>query len=162
MAARRRDGRMSKSWLGMAVVTANRVITATQSAVSSGIALPEGAEDSTILRVRGEILVVGVPNAATDVDTIGLGLIVVQTNAFTVGGTSLPGPIDQAGADWMWHRYVHLDAVTLTAGDPQAITVNERIIVDSKAMRRFPQGTTVAFVGEATTGDFASVEVRAV
>ena len=37
---------------------------------------------------------------------VGLGLIVVQSDAFTTGGaTAMPSPTDDVDAPWLWHQF---------------------------------------------------------
>ena len=149
----------TRSWVG-AIANAVNTITTTQSLISS-IGPAEGTPRETLLRSRGNMLVVATPDAATDVTIAAFGLIVVHSNAASVGGTSLPGPVADSGADWLWHWMVPLDAVTLTAGDANARTVVERVVIDSKAMRRIPSDHVVALIGETSGGAFASVTVVA-
>ena len=148
--------RMRKHWTSTEFDAVT--IGVTQTLLGS-VALVEDHPAFTLLRSRGEILVVAIADAATDTDVVGLGLIVVHSNAAAVGGTSIPGPLQDTGADWLWHQVVPLDAVSLTAADPNARAVVVRVPVDSKAMRRLPPDHSVILVGEETVGDFASVKV---
>ena len=149
----------TKSWLG--VTTPSGVtLTGTQGAIVS-IGIAESAIRETLLRTRGNILIQGTPDAAGDVEVVGLGLIVVHSNAVTAGGLALPGPIEDDGADWLWHQYVPLDAITLTSADPNARSVVVRVEVDAKAMRRVPSDHEVVLMGELSTTSFASVTALA-
>ena len=156
--ARGRSTQLRKSWSNMTPATAV-AIGATQAVIGSVSIAESSLVAPTLLRSRGNLLVNAVPDAATDSDTIGLGLIVVHTNALAAGGASLPGPIADQGADWLWHMYVPLDAAGATA----EAAVNNwnlmRIEVDSKAMRRVPEDHAVVCMGEVDAGLFASVSV---
>ena len=136
---RSRATRLSKVWSNI-VPFAPTGLSGVQAILGS-FALIEGAlQDATVLRCRGNLFVTAVPDAATDSDTVGLGICVVTEAAAAVGGTSVPGPINDQGYDgWLWHQYVPLDALLLTAVDPQAITTNVRVEIDAKGMRKLPQ-----------------------
>ena len=162
--ARRYTGnrpRLRKSWTASTIIASARVaITASQIEVA-GIVLPEGQlGEPTLLRTRGNFLITAIPNATSDSDVVGLGLVLVATTTADVGGLSLPGPIVDSGADfWIWHEFVPLDSVTLTTGDPQAITVNKRIVLDAKAMRRWPSDKSLLLIAEAAAGSMSSIAI---
>ena len=155
-----RGSRLRKVWSSFGL-SDNVAITTTQIILGSVDIPIGGALEATVLRIRGEYLVMGVPNAANDSDVIGLGIIVVRNEAFDAGGVSVPGPISQIGSDsWMWHSITPIDAMGLTAESAVSLTSNRRVIVDSKAMRKVPEGSTVILVGQASTGDFSTVTVH--
>ena len=108
----------------------------------------------TILRVRGALMVVGIPNAAFDDDVAGFGLIVVTDQALAAGGASIPGPIADPTASWMWHQYVPLTSVAATAASDVGLGLWARIEIDSKAMRKVDRNQTMVLVGELDTGEF--------
>jgi len=114
-------------------------------------------EDVTVVRVRGNVFIQATPNAIADDDVIGLGLIVVTDQAFAAGGASVPGPIANMDAEWMWHQFVPLKAAgTALAGND--IGTNVRVEVDTKAQRILKVNQTLAFVLELDTGEFTSVQ----
>ena len=115
--------------------------------------------DETLLRSRGEVILDGVPNAANDEETVGLGLIVVQEAAGTQGGVSVPGPINDIDADWLWHRFVPMSSSTLSAGASDAILAQRIIELDSKAMRKVARDQVIVMVGELSTGTFATMRL---
>jgi len=158
-----RGSRLRKSWSAIGVIN-DVTISATQLVLGS-VTLVEGAgQDATVLRCRGNLLITATPDAATDSDVIAFGIGVVTVNALTVGGTSVPGPLESMGWDgWLWHQFVPMDAfgasgvATNMAG--KAIATSHRVEIDAKAMRRLPQDNAVILVAELSIGDFASVEV---
>ncbi len=153
--------RLKKSWTSSQIISsAPVIISGTQIEVCSVI-LGEGIlGEPTLLRTRGEFLITGTPNAASDSDVFALGLTLVPETTRAVGGASLPGPIVDASADfWIWHNYVPVDALTLTAGDPQSITTNARITLDAKAMRRWPSDSSLVLIAEADAGSFSTVAI---
>jgi len=118
----------------------------------------EAGSPSTILRIRGQFVVKGTPDAVTDDDVVGLGLIVISEAAAVAGGASVPGPINDEGSPWIWHQYVPLVAgqAALLGQDIGSIV---RVEIDSKAMRKLGINERLALVGELTTGSYAAVSV---
>ncbi len=153
-----RGARLRKIWCR---VVANGVnATAVQAAYLSCAVAESGLADATVLRSRGEFLITAVPDAANDEAVLGIGIIIVNQTALDIGGTALPGPIADANSDaWLYHSFVPLDGTTLTAADPQAIGVNVRVPVDSKAMRRVAADQAVVFMIELNQATFASVTI---
>ncbi len=152
---RGRAPRLRKSWSNM--LPADRVAVTTVQGVIGSVSVPEGAIASpTLLRSRGNLLVWAEPDAASDSDVFAFGLIVVHTNALAVGTTSLPGPIADTGADWLWYQFVPLDAGAATGVTGDSLLLSSWIDLDSKAMRRVPEDHAVVLMGEALTGDFSA------
>jgi len=149
--------RMAKVWVGATAL--NQSISTTQASMAS-IGVAEGLVRETLLRSRGNILVQATPDAAGDAANVAFGLIVVHSNALTIGTTALPGPIADVGADWLWHTFVPMDAISLTAADPNARGVVHRVEIDSKAMRRVSSDHTVVLMSEADSGSFASITAQ--
>ena len=155
--ARGRATRMAKTWQG-SFMTAPQDVGPTQVNL-----LQSTASDlnQTLLRTRGNILVAAIPNAASDVAMLALGLIVVSDSAANAGGVSLPGPILDQEADWLWHQYVPLDALSLSAADPNARVTVHRIEIDAKAMRKIAGDRVVVLMGETSASGFVTVDVFA-
>ena len=154
MARGRRSGRRGAvEWGGGPFSEA--AIGTTQSILASFT----DVDPSTILRVRGQYLIKGTPDAATDDDVIALGLGIVSDAAAGVGGASVPGPINAPEFPWMWHNYVALSAGSagLLGDDIGSIYRGE---IDTKAMRKLTPGETLVLVAELTTGTYASVTVN--
>jgi len=147
--ARARGNRMAKAWQG-SFNTAAIGITTTQVNVLQSV--ESAGLNQTLLRSRGEILVQATPNAAADVGVIGLGLIVVHANAATAGGVSLPGPLTDVDADWLWHQFVPVDAIVLTTADANARSIVSRIEIDAKAMRRVAGDNVVVLIAQISAG----------
>ncbi len=153
--------RLKKTWFASAVIDAVS-ITTTQGELAA-IQFVEGSTEVTLLRQRGSILITATPDAIVDSDTIGLGLVLVPETTRAVGGASLPGPIVDAGADfWIWHTYVPLDAygVNTEAPSQEGGASWERVVLDGKAMRRWPADMSLVLVAEASSGDFADVSAN--
>ena len=100
----------------------------------------------TIIRLRGELLVTALMNAATDSMRIAMGMILVSDEAFAAGVASIPSPISDIDDDWMYHQFMLVQSGVLS-GDGQGTEF--RFEVDNKAMRKFPGGKTLVAVMEA-------------
>jgi len=148
---RGRDSRRVYDWAGFTFGLTT--IVTTQAIYGSGLL---DVEPVTLMRLRGEILVKGTPNAVADDAVIAFGFIVVSDNAFAAGGVSLPGPISDLDAPWVWHGFAPLSAGQ-TALDGSDIGSVVRMTIDSKAMRKLGINETLALVGQTTTNDYAAV-----
>ncbi len=132
------------------------VLSATQVILGVGTA---ETDPVTIVRNRGEIFVKGTPDAVADDTVVGLGIIVVSRQAESVGGTSVPGPIADPQASWIWHQYVPLSAGTAgITGDDLGSMV--RVSVDSKAQRKMNVNESLAFIAELSTAQYSAVSVN--
>jgi len=153
MARGRAGPRGTKAWDGF---TFNETALALTQVV---LGFTAAGEPVTFLRNRGNILVKGTPDAATDDDIVGFGIITVSDNARAVGGSSVPGPIADPDAPWIWHQYVPLQAGSAgLLGDDIGSIV--RVDIDSKAMRRMTPNENLILVGELSTGLFSTVTVN--
>jgi len=156
-----RGSRLRKHWQQLQTDSIDAfALTATQAVIASSTL--SGSQETTVLRSRGQLLITATPDAAADSDVVGLGLIVVTASAVTVGSTALPHPLDDASSDfWLWHQYVPLDSMgaTTEATARTGGTAWARVEIDSKAMRKAPQGSAIALVGVLDTQEFAAVEV---
>jgi len=89
----------------------------------------------TIVRIRGSVqafLTVGGTNSGFHA-AIGMGI--VSADAFAVGVTAVPNPIDDADWNgWMYHRYFDLHGATTFNPADQSNSLTFE--VDSKAMRK--------------------------
>ncbi len=155
MANGRRTGRRTdKAWLGFRI--AETTIGTTQGDMGN---LPLGSA-GTLMRTRGELLIVGRSNAITDDDVVGVGLILLGTDAVAVGGASIASPLDDLDAPWIWHQFVPL--ISGTAGtDPNSIGDNFRVSIDSKSMRKFKPNQSLTLIAELATGNYATVALAA-
>ncbi len=151
-----RSQRMRKQWSGSQFGE----VTLSTTNTSLGLAvISEPAEEATILRLIGEALVVGTPDGTGDDTVVGLGIAVVNENALTVGTTALPGPISDPEHDWLWHAYIPLASSVSTAGSDVAITLNKRVPIQSRAMRKVRPDESLVMMGQLSLGDFATVLV---
>jgi len=109
----------------------------TTSAVVSTTGLQLIAEDLTITRTRGELLLyLGSGDAIGSGFEWAFGMAVVSENAFGIGITAVPQPFDDIGWDgWFVYERGTLEAAGASvAGDE--ISTQSRVVIDSKAMRK--------------------------
>ena len=110
---------------------------------------PSALGRATIVRCRGSWSGVMTPGAAQDSMVLALGLIVANSDAVTAGSASLPGPIDEPDAPWLWVGYEPLLSGAASAQDGSAINQAFRREIDTKAMRRTKTDDVLLFVGQA-------------
>ena len=134
----------------------NSVTETMQTALGAGAALGGVAigitatSRVTLTRIRGSAVIHLDAGAALDAMVVGLGLIVVKTEAFAIGGAaSMPGPLTDVEQSWVWHHLFTLGPAVSATDDGGDISRNSRIMIDSKAQRKMQVGDTLAFVWEA-------------
>jgi len=96
----------------------------------------------TLIRVRGTwtVEVDVIPTLATNFFKYALGLCIVTEQAFAVGATALPGPLSENDWDgWLWHHQGIAGAVPQALSNIGAGRISA-VPVDTKAMRKQPQG----------------------
>ncbi len=101
----------------------------------------------TIARLRGNAFVRMVPDAASSSMILGLGLIVVDKEAFTAGIASVPSPVTDPEASWLWHQLYPLGPAVGTEVVNELGTVWQTPI-DSKAQRKVRVDEVLAIVAE--------------
>ena len=132
---------------GRAPADAGSTALAASTAVIDSTAVPAG-DGETIVRVRGQIIVSSDQLAASESWAGAVGMCIVTDQAVAVGVGSVPTPYtDQDSQLWFMHQYYggRFNFVTAAGFDCQGHTV---FPFDSKAMRKFPLGTTLAVVVE--------------
>ena len=102
------------------------------------------AIEETVLRTRGVISINSDQSAAVERQQGAFGMIVVSEQAFTAGVASLPSPVSQGGNDeWFVHQsFAQQSAKSLGTGPVPSIWI------DSKAMRKVPEGYRIALIIE--------------
>ena len=121
-------------------------------------------EGLTIVRTRGELLLeLRAATAAGDGFNGAFGIGLAHTPAFDAGIGSLPTPLDEDdGEMWLYHRYFAVVAPVAFAATGFAPTLGAalRIEVDSKAMRKFPDETTLFAAIQVVEVGTASLSVH--
>ncbi len=105
-------------------------------------------ESITLIRSRGSAIVHFDPTAAGDVVEFGLGLGIFTTDAFVLGVTGQPGPVTDAGWDWVYYKTLMLGPSFTATEDSAGLIQNWQIEVDSKAMRKMKANQTLGWVAE--------------
>ena len=148
--ARRTEGRRRDVlWLDTllaideAVLAAEKRVGDTQTTVA-----PSALGRATVARIRGSYVMGFTPTAAADSMRVGLGIIVATADAVTAGVASLPGPITDPDASWLWVVYEELRSGAATAQDLQSVTQAVRGVIDTKAMRRTGTNDNLIFIAE--------------
>ena len=98
----------------------------------------------TLVRSRGAGQYRFRPAAANDVHVVGVGLIVVNSDAFAIGATAIPSPTDDIDAEWIYHR-IFAPAVAFEAYASGLNEFTEYFEFDSKAMRKLHPGDTLVW-----------------
>ena len=106
-------------------------------------------DGNTVVRLRGEFTAfLRSATAANDGYTGAFGIGITTLDAFTIGATAIPGPLDELDWDgWLYHRFFTLTAsgpivaaaVSISTDLAQPVASGLRIDVDSKAMRKLPE-----------------------
>ena len=86
-----------------------------------------------------------VAGAASDSMIVGIGLIIVSADAFTVGGASVPSPIDDTAANWMWRHYFAFTPA-VAAESATELGLYQEVVIDSKAQRKIGLNEVIGFV----------------
>jgi len=105
-------------------------------------------ERLTVVRLRGHGFIHLDAAAALDSMVVGVGLIIEATEAFTAGVGSVPTPLTDMDADWIWHDVFALGPAVAAADDGGDLSRNVQFSIDNKAMRKFRTGEELGFVIE--------------
>jgi len=151
----------SKAWFGFfgssVLVTAGSI-----SVTDIGGAIPSHFRlDATIIRMRGELLIMQDDAPVTETPIIwAAGIIVANEDAVSVGATALPDPgVDDA--DWMWHRAGYL-GTRVTAAAVETEAVPRYIEIDNKSMRKMNESfktLALVFSNSATSGESTRIGI---
>ncbi len=143
MAHQRRTSRPDYSWSNFGDVMEDQDLSSTSGIL--GTTAQTVLTSQTLIRTRGRV---GVTLNATAVDErtmLLMGLVIMNGDAFTVGGTApeiFTGVDDEAS--WIWQGSIYLDS-----GNEAAVNTNQlwgTVEVDNKAMRKLKPGQVIAFV----------------
>ena len=155
--ARSRSLRRKTSWALGPGGTSVLVITASQSSILGAGSQPL-VDGLTMVRLRGELLLrLSLASAVTGGFTGAFGVGLSTVAAFAIGVTALQTPLtDEDWDGWLYHRYFALgpggvidNSAAADADQVNATSAALRLEVDSKAMRKIPEGTNI----------FAAIEV---
>ena len=129
-------------------------LAASTSVIVTSLVLNNPGIGETVRRTRGWLQITSDQAAAQETQAGGFGALVVSDKALALGITAVPTPITEQDDDG-WFMYLNFAQRNVDSALIQSVMYE----FDSKAMRRVPEGFSVAFVLEnANTGfglDFA-------
>ena len=134
------SSRISPSWVYSQPGVATLAV-ASKVLVGGFVPTTVGFEE-TILRTRIELYVVSDTGDPSEFQTGAFGMYLVSDIAFAAGIASILDAFTD-GSDDGW--FVHQTLVGSSGGGNDA-NLGQRYTIDSKAMRKVPEGTTVAIV----------------
>jgi len=106
-------------------------------------------ERLTVIRLRGHGFIHLDAGAVEESLVVGIGLIIAPSEAFTAGVGSLPTPLADMDAPWIWHDIFPMGPAVIVADDGGDLSRNVQFTIDNKAMRKFRTGEELGFVVEA-------------
>ncbi len=135
--ARRSAGRRTDyAWNGLSVLLNN--VSATP--IIAGMVTVN--QSSTLMRTRGEILLVLDGPGDGDTMSVGCGLIIGTDDNVAAGATAFPSPVTDLDAQWLWHGFILLRAQSASQSEAGGGQTG-RLTIDSKAMRKVRQNDQV-------------------
>ena len=142
---------------------ANTASITTSSNAIVGVGLFALLDGLTLVRVRGEIEL-GITAAAAALDGFkgAFGICIVSADAFAVGVTAIPTPLDDADWNgWLWHQFYSLTQAAVFSAQIAGGSAVRRITIDSKAMRKINVNEVIVLVGEHIETGTAVMQVAA-
>jgi len=149
-----RSSRPNRAWAGFANTSLVAVAASTKILIG-GFSLSNPNIDETVLRTVGTIAVMSDQQATTEDQLGAFGMIAVTDLAAAAGAASIPGPITDR-ADDGWFVYVSI-VQRLAFGTSVGFHANGAVQYhfDSKAKRRFEEGTQIAIMVENASSSTA-------
>ncbi len=147
-----RSGRKTDyQWTSIASSEASvNLATGTVSLGSVGLAFSAPA---TIFRTRGYLFGQLDAGAVDDRALVAFGIALVSNTAFVAGVASLPSPANEAGYPWYWKG--QLAVSSLAEGAIADSYLADRIVIDTKAMRKAKPDEIAVIIAEIATGNDA-------
>jgi len=152
--------RRKTTWFGGPGGTVETSFSASGVAfVGSAVTPAAGQEDGTIVRTRGLVDIFLNDGVTSDGDgyfgAVGIGLATAA--AVAAGVASVPTPITELFWDgWLWHSFFSVHGSATDAGSPSRA---QRLVIDSKAMRKFETGMAVFMAAEVVERGTAALEI---
>ncbi len=140
--------RMGKQWDSLPAIS----LELTTDATVAGGSLAS-TTSQTILRMLGEYIIASTGVAtALDQATVGIGIGIISTDAFTLGATAMPDPLGEPEFPWLYwasHSIFYPTAVSATAGQGDQSGVGTgRFPFDVKSMRKMKPRESLFFVAQ--------------
>jgi len=107
-----------------------------------------------VRRSRGRFGVISDQASVTEQCIGAIGFVVVSDLALAAGAASIPGPFTDASDDgwFVWEGFATVSQFTLAVSNASAAQGAGLFEFDSKAMRKVPDGFSIAVMAENTTG----------
>ena len=167
---RRSGSGVARTWdAGPGGVAVTAISATEDNILGAGITPVAGAGELTILRTRGilDFFIRGGATADGDGFFGAVGICIVSATAFGVGITAVPLPVTDISYPWMWHSFLSIHQQETGSGIAGWQGSHQRIMIDSKAMRKF-NGEQVAVavmevteIGGATASVFLDTRILA-
>jgi len=150
----RRGARRATFWesatsLTTQTLTDGGTIAAVTAIVSE--AQLDNVPNPTLVRIRGQVFARLGSNgeAQSDLILISHAIMVVDAKQFAIGITAMPLPITDNSEDYLWYgsQYVGNNAFGTPLTAPSSYTA-DRLLVDSKAMRKITLNQVLVIVSE--------------
>ena len=140
------SARIRPSWTYLQTLVAP--LAASSKLLVGGFVPTTSGIEETILRTRIELFIVSDQLGVAEFQQGAFGMYLVSDLAFAAGIASIPSPVAEGSDDgWFVHQtFIQMGSQALDAGQN-----GQRYTIDSKAMRKVPEGTTVAIVLENTS-----------
>jgi len=141
---RGRSAKQAKTWDVLPSIEFNFTGSATVGLVALNFTLPQ-----TVLRMLGEYVISptdGATFTAGDAISMVVGIGVVSTDAFGVGGASLPDPAGEPEFPWLFWKSHRLFIHSNTDSAVQSRAASLRYGFDIRSMRRVKPRESLAFI----------------
>ena len=143
----------------------------TTRVIGSVFLVEGGISSNTIVRIRGAVHIeLAAETAADTLQAYGVGVALFDDRAFAIANAAgLPKPIlDADDEKWMWLSYGYLgvgpaitDVVITDVSNGTGRRVAVDLTIDSKAMRKWDENQTLAWVLQNDSVDGAATEIEA-
>jgi len=150
----RRGARRATFWESATSLTTQTLTDGATVAVVTAIvseAQLDNVPNPTLVRIRGQIFARLGANAEAQSDMINIShaIMVVDAKQFAIGITAMPLPITDNSEDYLWYgsQYV-ANTAHGTAATVQSSYTMDRLLVDSKAMRKITLNQVLVIVSE--------------
>ena len=139
--------------------TVGSIISSALTIVGAGVG--PFTDAPTLVRTRGALsLYLSGITSALDGFVYAFGLAVVTAQVFNAGAASMPDPFDDSSWDgWLFHHFgsVFSPEAALNSGGGMSF---ERVVVDSKAMRKLGDNNIIAGLLSTTEVGAATMKVQ--
>ena len=146
---------------GVGELTSLQAVTASTSLIIGSVGFQLAVDGVTLIRTRGIIQVILTAAGAAEGFNGAFGICVVSNDAFAVGITAIPNPVDDMDWDgWLYHQFWSLMAPAAFQATGTGPFVKD-LVIDSKAMRKVGQNDTIVLVGQFLEIGTAALSVTA-